>query len=370
MARETTAGGKFGTAEAVVLLTISSMGRIFLTHPRSLVEIAGPAAWLSVLAGMALALVQAYIIYLVLKPYPDKNIVEVTQDTLGKIAGTAANLLYTLFFITVAATFARTFSEALLISALPRTPISVVTIGYIAMGILGAFYGLEAMARSARVTFPFVAGGITFLLLSLIPMWDSTNLFPILGTGPYNVFVRGGLVSAGITEILLAGVIVQSFRDPQMLGKITSRAIVISFFYLTLLEMFLVLTVFWVAAGEYTLPLYSLSRNIYFGRFFQRVESVFIIIWVYVGMVKIALTIYASAVTLAGTFKLPDYRPLIWSIAMIVFVASLLPPDFPTTVLIESQYIRLFALLTALIVPLAVLAADRIKNKGRGNEGS
>ncbi|MHB8917004.1 MAG: GerAB/ArcD/ProY family transporter [Desulfocucumaceae bacterium] len=369
MAGETVAKGKFGLAEAVVLLTISSMALIFLTHPRSLVEIAGPAAWLSVLAGMALALLQVYIVYLVLKPYPDKNIVEVTRDSLGRIAGTAANLLYALFFISVAAIFTRNFSEALLLSALPRTPISVVTVGYIAMGILGAFYGLEAMARSARVTFPFVVGGITFLLLSLIPMWDSTNLFPILGNGLYNVFVRGGLGSAGITEILLAGVIVQSFKNPKMFGKIASRAIIISYFYLTLLEVFLVLTVFWASAEEYTLPFYSLSRIIYFGRFFQRVESVFIVIWGYVGMVKIALTLYASAVTLAGTFKLPDYRPLIWPVALIAFVSSLLPPDFPTAVLIESNYLRLFTWLPAVIVPLAVLAADRIRNRGRGNEG-
>lgn len=369
MDRETPVKGKFGMSEAVVLLTMSSMARIFLTRPRSLVEIAGPAAWLSAAFGLVLALGQVYIFYLVLKPYPKKNIVDVTTESLGSIAGTAANIIYALFFIAVAATFTRTFSEALLISALPRTPISVLSTGYIAVGILGAYVGLEAMARSARVTYPFVVAGISILLLSLIPQWDFTQIFPILGNGPINVFVKGGLMSAWTTEILLAAVIVQSFKNTGMYGRITARAMVESFLYLILLEIFLVMTVLWYIALEYTLPFFELSRLIFLGRFFQRVESIFIIIWGYIGMIKVALMIYAAAVTLADTFRLPDHRPLIWSIALIVFVASLLPPDFPTAELIESQYLGVFTWLPTVLLPLAVLAADRIK-RGRRDEGN
>ncbi len=361
--------GKFGPAEAVVLLTLSSMARIFLTFPRFLVEIAGEAAWLSSLAGLAMVLFQVYVFLLLLRTHPQKNIVDITAEALGRVAGTAANIVYAAFFVAVAAMFTRTFSEALLVSALPRTPISVVSTGYVAMGVLGAYVGLEAMARSARVVYPFVVAGIAILLLALIPLWDYTQLFPPLGQGPLSI-LRGGLIAGAVVEVLLAAVIVQSFHDPDKFGTILSWAMLMGFGYMIALMLILVMTFGYNTAQELTLPFYQVSRLIYLGRYFQRVESIFIIIWGYIGMVKVVLTLYAAAVTFAGTFKLPDYRPLIWPLALIIFVASLLPGDMPAAERIEAVVLRYYAWFPAFVLPLAVLAAGRARNRrNRKNAG-
>ncbi|MHB8156963.1 MAG: GerAB/ArcD/ProY family transporter, partial [Desulfocucumaceae bacterium] len=299
----------------------------------------------------------------ILRAHPDMNIVEITADTMGNIVGTIINLMYALFFISVAAIFTRTFSEALVVTALPITPISIITIGYIAVAILGAYIGVEAVARSARVTYPFMLAGIAILLLGLIPKWDINQLFPILGNGPVKVFLEGGRMAGAVTEILLAAVIVKSFHGPEMFRKIAVRAMLMGFGYLTILLLVLVLTFGWNMAQEETLPFYSLSRLIYLGRFFQRLESIFIIIWGYIGMIKIVLTLYASALTLAGTFRLPDHRPLIWPLALIIFMASLLPPDLPTAELIEGIYIRMFTWIPTVALPLMVLAVSLLRKR-------
>jgi spore germination protein (amino acid permease) len=361
--------GKFGVAEAVVLLTVSNMARIFLTFPSYLVDAAGPAAWLSSLAGLALALLQVWLFYLILKPHPRENIMDITTGALGRFAGPAVNVIFAAFFIIVGAMFMRIVSEALLVSALPYTPISVVSTGYIATAVLGAYLGLEALARSVRVTYPFVVGGIAFLLLSLAPTWDASMLFPLLGTGPAGVFLKGGLLSGAVAEILLAAVIVRSFHGPEMFRRVTARAMLMGFAYLTLLELVLIMTIGWNTARESTLPFYLLSRSISLGRFFQRVESIFIIIWGFIGMVKLALSLYAAAAILTRTLKLPDYRPLIWPLALVTFVAGLLPPDLPTAVKIESLYLRQFIWLPTLALPAVVLAADRLRMRGGQNEG-
>lgn len=360
--------GKFGMAEAVVLITMSSMARIFLPFPGALVETAGEAAWISALAGLVLALFQVYLLYSVLKRHPGKNIVEVTGESLGVIGGTAANVIFIFYFIVVGAIFTRTFSEALLLSALPRTPISVVTTGYVAMALLGSYVGIEAMARSARVTYPFVVTGIAILLFSLIPHWDLTQLFPVLGNGPSGI-IRGGIAAGAVTEILFSAVIANCYYGPAAFGKITARAMLMGYAYLTLLEFILLATVLWSVAQEYSLPFYSLSRLIYLGRYFQRVEAIFIIIWGYIGIVKVVITLYGAAVTMAGAFRLPDYRPLIWPLALVMFVLSLLPPDLPTAVEIESVYIRLIAWLPTVIIPALVLAVGRLRNRRKKDDG-
>ncbi|MFZ5644029.1 MAG: GerAB/ArcD/ProY family transporter [Bacillota bacterium] len=360
---------KIGMAELVVLLTVSGMARIFLSFPRSIIEISGPAAWLSSLTGLVITLIQVYIFYIIIKSQPSKNIVEISMDNLGSIGGTVVNLLFAAFFISVAALFTRTFSEALITTALPRTPISVISTGYILIGVLGAYVGLEAMARSSRITYPFVLLGIALLLLGLAPRWDYTQLFPLLGNGPLKVFGTGGVIAGIVTEVLLASVIVKSFHGPEMFRKITLRAMMMGFAYFTILLMVLLLTFGWNVAQEHTMPFYMVSRLIYFGRFFQRVEAIFIIIWGYIGMVKVALTLYAAAVTIAGTLKLPDHRPLVFPLALIIFVVSLLPPDMTTAIRLESTLIRHIGLIPTMLLPIVILAANLIRKRMRKNEG-
>jgi hypothetical protein len=270
----------------------------------------------------------------------------------------------------VAALFNRTFSEALIITALPITPISVIMTGYIGLAILGSYLGVEAMARSARVTYPFVLVGIALLLLALIPKWDLQQIFPILGNGPYHVFIEGGPIAGGITEILLAAVIVKSFHDPGMFFKITSRAMLMGFACLVMLLIVMVVTFGWNIAQESTLPFYRLSTLIYLGRFFQRVESIFIIIWGFIGMIKVSLTLYAAALTLAGTFRLPDHRPLLWPLAIIVYAASIIPHDMPATVKLESVLIRELAWLPTVALPLVILIAGFFRKRSGPDEGA
>lgn len=359
---------KFGMAEAVVLLTMSNMARIFLSFPRALLEMSGPAAWLSSITGMGLAVLQAYLFYHILKPSPGQNIVDIANKSLGNIAGTIFNIIFASFFLAVAALFTRTFSEALIITALPSTPISVLMTGFIMLAVLGSYIGLEAMARSARLTYPFVLSGIALLLLGVSPKWDLQQLFPILGNGPVNVFAMGGLISGAVTEILLAAVIVKSFHGPEMFLKITSRAMLMGFTYLMVLSIVLVITHGWNTAQENTLPFYNLARLIYLGRFFQRTESIFIIIWGFIGMIKVALTLYAAAQTLAGTFRLTDYRPLLWPLALIAYAGSIIPHDMPSALRLESVLIREVAWLPTVALPLVILLVSRIRKRSGPNE--
>jgi len=359
---------KFGLAEAVVLLTVSNMARIFISFPRTLVEMSGPAAWISSLTGMGLSILQVYLFYMILKPNPGQNIVDIANKSLGNIAGTIFNTIFAFFFLAVAALFTRTFSEALIISALPATPISFLMSGFIMLAVLGSYIGLEAMARSARLTYPFVLSGIVLLLLGLSPLWDLQQVFPILGNGPVNVFIAGGFISGAVTEILLAAVIVKSFHGPEMFFKITSRAMLMGFFYLTMLLLVMVTTLSWNTGQEDTLPFYTLARLVYLGRFFQRVESIFIIIWGFIGIIKVTLTLYASAITLAGTFRLQDHRPLLWPLALIIFTGSILPHDMPAAVRLEALLIREVTWLPTVAMPVVILLVSRLRKRGGPNE--
>lgn len=357
--------GNFGVAEAIILFSVSNIARVFLPYPRYLAELGGPAAWMTPIGGLIVALAGVYIMTLVLKKNQDYTIIEITEEAFGPVLGMIFNLIITAFFISVSFLFVREFSEALIIAALPETPISVIALTFIAVGLLGAYLGIEAIARSTRLTYTYVFAGIFLLLLALIPQWDFDKLFPVLGNGPYPVFALGAFSTAAVTEIILAAVLVQSMGGADNYTRINVYSALIAFTFLSLLLAVSVMTMGREISSETTLPFYRLSRSVYLGRFFQRVEAIFIIIWSIVGALKIALTLYGASVSLARTLKLPDYRPLIWPLGSLIFIFSFLPPDLPATVKLDNDFLRAFAHVPNYLIPLFILAAYWLKGRVR-----
>ncbi len=357
--------GKFGPAEAIVLLAVSNVARVFLPYPRHLVELGGSAAWMTPIGGFAVTLIGVYLMWIILKKNPDQTIIEITEEALGPTLGITFNLITIAFFLSICFFFVREFSEALIISALPETPISVIVATYIIIGLLGAYLGIEAIARSTRLTYIYIFGGAVLLLFALTPQWNFDNLFPIFGNGFYPVFGLGTFSTAAVTEIILAAVLVQAMGGADKYLRINFFAATTAFSVLAILLAVSVLTMGKELTIETTLPFYRLSRTIYLGRFFQRVEAFFIIIWSIVGALKIALTLYGAAVSLARTLKLPDYRPLIWPLGLIVFIFSFLPPDLPTTIELDTDFLRPFAHIPNYLLPLFILAAYWLKGRWR-----
>lgn len=360
--------GSFGPAEAIILLAISNIARMFLPYPGILTETGASAAWMMPLGGLAIALAGFYLMYLVLKKNPGQTVIEITEQAFGSVVGILFNLVTVGFFIAVGALFAREFAEAIIVAALPRVPVSVISLAYLGMGVLGAYLGVEALARTARLSYPYIFGGILLLLLALIPKWDVSGLFPLFGNGPINVFGLGTLSTAGVTEIIFAAVIIQSTGGIQSFRLIGYRSMLLGFSALIAVLLVMNLSFHWGSMAEITLPFYQMARNIYLGRFFQRVESVFVIIWSIVAFIKIAVTLYGGAVALTRTLKLPDYRPLLWPLILIMFMLSLLSPDLPTTVKLDADWLRIYALIPNYLLPLLILAVFSLR-RGSREEG-
>lgn len=348
------------------MLGTSGLARIFLSFPRSLVELGGPAAWLTPVGGLIVAMIGIYLFSLVLKKRPGKSIIEINEDAFGPFLGTTVNIICVVLVLEVAgAIFIRQFSESMLVTTLPSMPVSFVEIAILAVGLLGAYLGIEALARTARLTYLYVLAGMLFLIFALIPFWDFHNLLPFFGKGPKEVFLMGSLTTAGIAEIILAGVIVQNMGGAKSFVKIGIMFVLLGFGFLILTMLTLALSFDWSVSEEFAFPFSRLSRTVYLGRFFQRMEAIFIFLSGIVAALRVSLLIYGASVALAKSLKLPDYRPLIWPLGLAMFIMSLLPPDMPTTISLDQIYLRSLILIPDYLLPILVLAVFWFKRRGR-----
>lgn len=357
------ANHKFGLAEAIVLFAVSSLARVFTSAPSDLISFTGQAAWMAPIVGLFICLIQVYFLWMILKPYKDKNLIEITENVMGRYLGTAFNLIFVLTFLGVNMLYLRIFSEGLILSTLPQTPIIIVGGVFIFCAVWAAYLGIESLARSVKIIYPLIFGGILILMLSLIPSFELTNLFPILGKGGKEILIGGALSGSVVVEGLVAAIIINSFSSRKIFPIAISRAMILGFLVLVLLEFVLLLVMHWASALELVLPFYSLSRLIYLGRIFQRVESIFLFIWLFIILIKVALLLYVTIVSLATTLKLKDYKPLILPIALITFMLSFIPADFSSTIYYSSEYLRKYFWIVGLGLPLIVLLTHFLKGR-------
>ncbi len=358
---------KIGFNEALILLAISSLARIFTSVPGDLIVHTGQAAWLSILFGLLIAFAQLWLVWQILKKYPGQNLIQATENIAGAGWGVFFNILWLIIIMSVNLLYIRIFSEDLLLSAFFSTPLLIVIVVFSLSAVWAVFLGIEALARGAKLLSPFIFGGMVLLILCLFPLFNFNNLFPLLGEGAGKVAIWGILEGSVLIDVILGAVMVKDLGKPQIFPQAMSKALLIGFGLFAILEIALLLVIHWRTSAEFVLPFYSLSRQIHLGSFFQRVESLFLIIWLFIALIKAAFLLYCSVVTLSDTLKLPDHRPLIAPLALITLMLSLCPSDFSTTIQYSADYLRRYFWIFGLGLPLILLIWDKFKRRSRAS---
>lgn len=357
--------GHIGWRETAALIITFTSIKVLLAFPRMQAKLGLSAGWMIPVIATALGLLGFGLIAVLMKRFPGKSIVEVSETVAGKYLGTVISLGFFAFFFYLTVMVLRQFAETVITTTLPQTPISVITAIFLAAVVYAAYMGIETIARGNWLLFPFMLLGYVTILAGVLPYFNSDNFFPLLGTGPAEILKFGMLKSSLLGEVLVLAVILPALRDREKFTRIGLMSIMISGMAMTLAVVVLIGT-FTPQGAKYEaiLPLYQLARLIYFGRFVQRIEALFIFVWIFAGLVEISLSLYASAVILARILKLPVYRPLVFPLALLAYSLSFLPPDYVTATKLETEVLRKYGWSITFLLPGLLLLLARIRGIG------
>lgn len=82
----------------------------------------------------------------------------------------------------------------------------IIPIFMLAIGI-GAYIGLEPIARVNNMFMPLAGIVLLLSLILLIPYFNINNIFPILGNGVYSITVKGINTISLFSDILLLNIL-------------------------------------------------------------------------------------------------------------------------------------------------------------------
>ena len=197
-------------------------------------------------------------------------------------------IFYILYFLFIDLQYLTTFQFFLGNVFRPVTPTWIFTVMIVLAAVYSAFKGLDAMGRSASVIMTLVFLGIAVIAVLLFTDIHPENFQPLFYNGTKQMLSGIPFYLSGSSCIA-----VQAILYAQTIGKRT-----LSFFLwssITFVVGMLILFLMIGVLGNYTnlqlFPLYSTATIANLGTF-QRMDSVFICIWLIGLFLKIALDLH------------------------------------------------------------------------------
>ncbi len=192
------------TNELLFTLIGCIIGAGILSLPNSIVAEAKQDGWISTVIGSLYPLYVVMVGSIIIKRYPDQNIMEVSKQCLGKVFGGFLNLMFLAQFLVYVVGVIGAANSILRVYAVWFMPRYKITLVLVMLIVYGCMQGLKVIAKINILMFFFIAL-ITLSSTMSIRYGSILNLRPFLGAG-LDKIIKGSIESAfsyGNMELLL-----------------------------------------------------------------------------------------------------------------------------------------------------------------------
>lgn len=273
--------------------------------------------WLSPMLGFFIGALSLLLAIGLSRSYPNETIIQQCTRVLGSYLGKGVSFFYLLSLVMLTGASLFQYLEFVKAAILPQTP-DVVIIGsmLVACG-LAARGGLELIARTIQIVIPVSLGFYAILLILSLQSWDIKNILPLLEQG-FLHSLKGSFPQAlWFSELFLISFLLPFLKKGEK--KFRWGLIVL----ITLLFNFIVVnvaivSVLGVESHIYIFAMYKVIRYISYANFFEHLDAIALAAWMIIVYAKISFLLYITTLGTAQWLHLSDYRPLIWSISLLV----------------------------------------------------
>lgn len=362
--------GHFGFHEAFSLMTIILITKIFYTSPMVIIKALGTAAWLGTLVSFATIMVFFIFLYVLMKRFPQQDLYQIFEIVTGKVMGRILILIFSGYLLYYAGMNLSEFVAILKVYSMPFTPPGVLIFVFLSVVAAMAYVGLEGIARVACVFFYPIIGSLFLLLLLGIPNYDFDYLQPLLGYGLFTTVKTGVLRNSAYNEIVLLAIMIRSIHGPKMFKKVGLSSLFLTVFTFVTSLVCILAAFQYTVGSEHLSGLYQLSRVIYFSRFFQRIEAIFLFIWVISSVVTVSAAFYFSLSSYCRAFTISNHRPLLLPFSILIFMLALYPHNLAEIIDVHIFLIRQYSSAVLVLIPMMVLFLAVIRGKKGGKSSA
>lgn len=353
---------KIGTFEAILIVLSFLAPFTIMSLPRTILNETKSSSLLNIVYVTIICIFIAFLIYKLFKKFPGFDILDLANSLGGAVFKNIIGLLFISFFIITAAILLRSFCESLRVVYYPLTDIVYIILVFIISISISNHLGFSSSLRTTTLISVFVVISVVLLFVGNLNNLSFGRIFPILGDGFSNTFAVGLINIGCFSGITYLYFLPPLLKKPEKFKHISIISVLLSGLFIllcvgTLLFMFSI----FISVDE-IMPLFIASRYIEFGSFFQRFESLFLLIWIISFCCYLSITCKFSSYIFTKIFNLKDSSPLVYPFAFLVFAISLIPKNYAITNIFETSIYRYLSI-GIIILGISILIISNIKKK-------
>ena len=352
---------KIGYVEAIALITIVMINKIILNTPKDIIAKTGSSSCLNVIYISIIAIVIALLISVLFKRFPGYDILDISQFLGGKFLKFIIGTAYIFLLIILTASIIKSLSETLRTIYFRTSPILYITLFFIVTSIICNRYSIKVIAKANLIIAPIIFLSIMIILASSVRHFMPQRIFPILGYGVDKTFFSGLTNVFSYSGLLYLLFLPPLLDKPDKFKRMSVISITISSVYLLLSVACLLLSLSFTMHSDESFSLYVLTRNLVYGRFIQRVDAIFILVWIIAILSYINIPISLCIYIFKKLTNISDTNSFNYSINLLILALCIIPIEYAFFTKIISQVVQNYFLVLFFAVSLPILILGNLK---------
>ena len=331
---------KLEKIEAIAVILIVMINKLILNIPYYIVELVGSGAIVNLLYIGLIDFVLLLIIIRLFKNFETADILDVSEFLGGKplkniIGFLCIGLFFLVGFITLI-----DFSNVLHTIYFSNFPMVYILFFFIIGVLIANLVGLKGITRTICFIVPFAIVSVIISFFTSFENLDIKDLTPIIGKSYENTFVSGLSNCFAMYILVLYYFLKPLLKNVEELKKVSIISY-FSSFILLMLTIIPLLTLFNTSSNSEPInSLFLLSRQIELGSFLQRVDALFIFLWIFAIFAYLSFIIFMINRIIKKIIPVSNEKMLSYSTCGLLFGISLIPVNISNIHFIEDTLYR------------------------------
>ncbi len=352
---------KIGTISAIMLTLSIAVSYITSSLPRTFINETKSATLLNIIYITFIVLFIILLFCNLFKKFPGLDILDISKYLGGDILKNIVGGFFIIYFTVSSSIMLRNFCDSLVVVYYPLTSYVFVILMFILSIALVNRLSFNATLNVSSIVFPLVLISAILLFFGNLDNFSFRRIYPILGDGFYNTFILGLKNIGAFGGICYLYFFPPMLKQPEKFKKIAVVSVIATGLFIFLCVATLLFMFSFFLTTDEVMPLFSAARYIEFGTFFQRFESVFLLIWIISFCCFLSITCKFSTHIFNKMFNLSDIKPLSIIFIILIFGISLIPQNYAMANFLETNVYRYLRIAVGFVLGITILIFANLK---------
>ncbi|WP_077623855.1 GerAB/ArcD/ProY family transporter [Sediminibacillus massiliensis] len=353
---------RLGAREAFAMIILMLGVKISNTTPSLFAQYGGNAFWMMPFISIVVILPSILLLYYLLRKYKNKNLVELSEQIMGKTVGKILCFILFLIFFSMMAVEGRSYTEQLKLLYFPETPTPFIFFVFFLIAFYGAKRGLETIGSTSWLFLFYIKASVFLLVVLAFREAIFMRIFPIFGKGLSLLLIEGAKKASLFSDFFILAMVYNVFDSSKKFTRGILTGFVFIFFEMTFFFL-LYCTIFdYNSIDKVAFPFHELTQYVDIGAFFTNIETFFMIFWLFAAYIKYMIYLYCISWIFGAIFNIKEFEPLILPFAFFGVVFGMIPENAVMNELVFKA--RLMDIATPILIAFPVLLWIVAKLKG------